>query len=219
MKRTTMTLTLLGFAAAALFAGGPQSSAGSLHADRLAAIDPAPLSSAEHESLLYMAEEEKVARDLYLAFAEEWGVQVFSNIARSEQQHMDSVATLLDRYEIAIPATVSTPGSFTNPELQALYDTLLERGLESVTDAAAVGVLVEETDIADLVQAIAAADNADLDMVFGSLLAGSENHLAAFTRQLDRAADTGARGPAPDTRGRAGDDDDWSRGGRVNRRR
>jgi hypothetical protein len=43
------------------------------------------------------------ARDVYLALAELWDVRVFANIARSEQTHMDAVATLIDRYGLEDP--------------------------------------------------------------------------------------------------------------------
>ena len=57
-----------------------------------------PLSATEKESLLYMREEEKLARDVYNAFYDRYGLRVFSNIATSEQAHMDAVLTLLNRY-------------------------------------------------------------------------------------------------------------------------
>jgi hypothetical protein len=36
-----------------------------------------------------MREEEKLARDVYIALYEKWGLRTFLNIAESEQQHMD----------------------------------------------------------------------------------------------------------------------------------
>ena len=46
------------------------------------------LSETEKEALLYMREEEKMARDVYTVFYEKWNTRVFSNIAAAEQQHM-----------------------------------------------------------------------------------------------------------------------------------
>ena len=51
----------------------------------------------EREGLLYMLEEEKLARDVYLALYDLWGAPVFQNIAGSEQAHMDSILMLLDQ--------------------------------------------------------------------------------------------------------------------------
>ncbi|MDP2030099.1 MAG: DUF2202 domain-containing protein [Thiobacillus sp.] len=48
--------------------------------------------------LLFMREEEKLARDVYLTLYETWGLAVFSNIASSEQSHMDALLKLLRTY-------------------------------------------------------------------------------------------------------------------------
>ena len=39
------------------------------------------------DGLSYMREEEKLARDVYLALYEKWGIRTFLNIAKAEQQH------------------------------------------------------------------------------------------------------------------------------------
>ena len=68
-----------------------------------AAVQPTAesLEQVNVDGLLWMREEEKLARDVYLTLADLWGLRPFTNIARSEQSHMDSVAFLLDRYDIA----------------------------------------------------------------------------------------------------------------------
>jgi len=63
------------------------------------------LSEIERTSLIYMREEEKLARDVYLELYDTWGQQIFSNIASSEQSHTDAVKTLLERYDIPDPVT------------------------------------------------------------------------------------------------------------------
>ena len=45
-----------------------------------------------------MREEEKLARDLYMAFGQKWNARVFANIARSETSHMEAIKFLLNRY-------------------------------------------------------------------------------------------------------------------------
>ena len=141
------------------------------------------LSSADAESLIYMREEEKLARDVYTELYSIWGLPVFQNIAASEQAHMDSVKTLLDRYGLNDPA-LDQAGAFTNPELQALYTDLIARGSLSIAEAVKVGGAVEEIDILDLQKGLAETANADIQQVFNNLLHGSENHLRAFTNNL-----------------------------------
>ena len=108
------------------------------------------LSEAEAEGLSFMREEEKLARDVYLMFYEQWGIRIFQNIAKAEETHMSAVADLLERYGLPDPAEDTAVGVFTNPELQALYDQLMEEGSQSLADALRVGALVEEVDIVDL---------------------------------------------------------------------
>ena len=145
------------------------------------------LTQTEIETLKYMREEEKVARDLYLNFDQFYaasGVRVFGNIAKSEQKHMDAVKKLLTTYGIEDPVTDDTVGVFVNEELNTLYQTLLLKGEANLIEAFKVGVLVEETDIVDLAKAIAETDKRNIERVYQNLLTGSENHLRAFNRQL-----------------------------------
>jgi hypothetical protein len=99
---------------------------------------------------------------------------------------MDAVKTLLDRYGIADPAAGKEVGEFTNPNLQALYDELIDAGSVSLVDALEVGVLIEETDILDLKEGIASTERKDIITVYGNLLLGSLNHLESFESKLDR---------------------------------
>ncbi len=114
----------------------------------------------------------------------EWGKKTFSNIAASEQRHMDSVKTLLDAYGLADPIGADTPGVFTNAELQAAYDALVAQGSQSLEEALKVGVAIEELDIEDLQALLAMSPSADITEVAQNLLKGSQNHLASFTRLL-----------------------------------
>lgn len=144
----------------------------------------APLSDAEIQTLTFMREEEKMARDVYLTLNDTWSQPVLANIARSEQQHMDSMLALLERYRLPDPA-YPTVGTFANQELQAQYDALIARGQQSVTDALYAGAAIEEEDILDLRRAIIETDKPDLQQSYESLLAASGNHLRAFVRNIE----------------------------------
>ena len=149
-----------------------------------AIIAPATISTEEAADLQFMREEEKLAHDVYVTLYEQWGLRVFDNISRSEQQHTDAVATLLDRYDITDPAAGNALGNFTDADLQTLYDQLVAQGSKSVADALKVGAAIEEINIRDLQERLAATDNAAIDQVYENLLAGSENHLRAFVSNL-----------------------------------
>lgn len=64
--------------------------------------------------------------------------------------------------------------------MQKLYNQLVEMGSKSLVDAIKVGLLIEELDIRDLKEKIAAIDNEDIIAVFNLLMDGSENHFRAF---------------------------------------
>jgi hypothetical protein len=150
-------------------------------ADVPAAVTDTPAPYDTTTALLFLVEEEKLAHDVYVTLADQWGTRVFSNIAASEVAHQSLVAPLLEERDIDDPRS-SEVGVFTDPSLQALYDDLVARGSQSLDDAIQVGIAIEETDIADLGAAIASEDESDVVGVLERLLAGSENHLRAFER-------------------------------------
>jgi hypothetical protein len=150
-------------------------------------IPASDLSTEESAALLFMREEEKLARDIYNTLYGTWGQPTFANIAASEQAHMGEVKLLLDRYELADPALES--GSFTDPSLAALYEQLIAQGSTSLVDALKVGAAIEEIDILDLQNRLALTDNADIQQVFNNLMSGSYNHLNAFAGVLSMQND------------------------------
>lgn len=152
------------------------------HAAELAAIPASDLSTEEAAALVYMYEEEKLARDVYNGLYATWNVPTFQNIAASEQMHMDSVKSLLDRYGLTAPTLA--PGSFADATLQNLYTALVAQGNLSVGDALKVGAAIEEIDIIDLQSRLTQTDNADIQLVYNNLMSGSNNHLKAYVNAL-----------------------------------
>lgn len=148
---------------------------------------PSPITqaqaAADYASLQYLIEEEKLAHDVYLALYQQWGSKVFGNILESENTHQQRVEDLLISFAVVDPRD-SQLGVFNDPELQALYDELMIKGLMSVQDAFEVGVLIEERDIADIQVQLSTTDDPEIKLVLESLLKGSENHLAAFEKQI-----------------------------------
>ncbi len=155
------------------------------HAIVLEQLPPGELNQAETEALLYLREEEKLARDVYAFLYQQWGTPVFANIQASEQVHMDAMLGLLQRYDLSDPAS-ATAGVFTNPDLQALYTQLTAQGSQSLTEAYRVGAAIEEIDILDLQKRLAETDQEDVRQVFTSLMNGSYNHLSAFSNNYAR---------------------------------
>lgn len=142
------------------------------------------ISPEEKNGLLYMREEEKLARDVYTKLYEKWGAMVFRNIAQSEQTHTEAVRELIVKYGISDPVVDDNIGVFTNPDLKKLYDELVTKGLASQKEAFIVGVTIEDLDIRDLEREISKTDNTDIKYVYENLMRGSRNHMRAFVRNL-----------------------------------
>ncbi len=142
------------------------------------------LSNAEKEALIYMREEEKLARDVYLTLYEKWNFFVFNNIARSETRHTEAVKIFLQKYKIDDPVKNDSIGVFTNAKLAKLYQDLVAQGQKSLKDALAVGATIEDVDIYDLDENLKKTDNNDIKCLFENLRRGSENHMRAFVGQL-----------------------------------
>jgi hypothetical protein len=132
--------------------------------------------------MLFMREEEKLARDVYLTLYDAWGLAPFSNIATSEQKHMNAMLLLLRKYRLPDPAAGNLIGEFTDPELQDLYNRLVVDGMRSPEEALMVGGLIEEVDMEDIQSAIDRSTQSDIDAVYEKLMCGSRNHLRAFAR-------------------------------------
>ena len=151
-------------------------------ASQLATYPLAQLSGAEADSLVFMRQEEQLAHDVYAVSA--------TNITASEATHSAAVKALLDRYQLTDPLAGLPNGSFKAPAFQALYDALVLASRVSALEAVKVGLQIEELDIRDITQQLAAIDNPDILTVYGNLVRGSRNHLRAFMKVLTQMGGT-----------------------------
>lgn len=168
------------------------------------------LDTNEASHLTFMREEEKLARDVYLTFAEMYPQQdVFSQIATtSEQTHADTMRDKLIQYNLPDPnpETNSLPeslGVFTGEEwggyFTEAYHALVAQGSNSELDALYVGALIEELDMHDIAECpeemieagyndpcgLEYTDEKALINAYRSLIDGSENHLRAYVGQIE----------------------------------
>ena len=169
------------------------------------------LDSAEATHLVFMREEEKLARDVYMTLSSLYpDSRVFVNIGEgSEQTHTDMIRDQLEAYGIddPNPDTNNLPtsiGVFTGKEYGTYFTEkfayLTELGSRSELDALYVGAFIEELDMHDIVECpdyIEETDNgvedcgmnytdeAPLINAYSSLVDGSKNHLRAFVGQIE----------------------------------
>jgi len=125
------------------------------------------------EMLEYALQDEFLARAEYSAIIDAWSVdRPFSNIMRSEEQHIAALTPLFEQHGIEMPE--DTAGQhIVMPD--------------SLTQAFSIGVEAEIKNIA-MYEAFLSQNNLpdDVRWVFEALMRGSENHLRAFEQGLER---------------------------------
>ena len=141
------------------------------------------LTSREKEGMLFIWEEEKAARDLYMSFYDKNNLSIFMNLVRSEQSHMDQAKAIIDKYGLTISGN-DEQGVFQNQTLQKIHDDLLAEGLKSDQDALEASATFEEISIMDLEKEISATKTEDVRVVYQGLLAGSRKHLRSYVADL-----------------------------------
>jgi hypothetical protein len=150
----------------------------------LLAVNLFALTPQEKKGLVFMYQEEKLAKDVYATLGKMYpNVRVF-NIYRAEVMHESCVANVMRHYGITFPVRGNRTGVFADKKLQILYNRLIEKGKKSLTDALEVGIMVEVTDIEDLDKYLNSATSSDVIALFEFLRAGSYNHYNGFDRTL-----------------------------------
>jgi hypothetical protein len=171
------------------------------------------LDAGETAHLVFMREEEKLARDVYLTLAAVYAQPTtFSTIGEgSEQTHTDTVRDMLEKYGIPDPNPTandlpSSIGVFTGADygwyFTEKYNALVARGMLGLLDALYVGAFIEELDMVDIVGCpkvivetsdvigegacgLTYTDEPDLITMYTHLVDGSKSHLRAYVKQIE----------------------------------
>ena len=146
------------------------------------------LSEDDKSALLFMLEEEKLARDTYIYLNDLWAINQFNNIKDSEQTHMNLVEDLLIQNNIEY--SIEPVGEFQNQTLQNFYDQFVIDGAISSSKAMQIGATIEDVDIKDLQDFLDITTHLDLVAVFESLQCGSRNHLRSFIQGIENRGET-----------------------------
>ncbi len=144
------------------------------------------LTSQQKATLASIAEQEKLSRDLYAAFAARYHIPVFTRIAAAETRHLDAIRAAMAAYGVADPTAGKAAGTFATPVVQASYNRLLSQGMASQDAALRTGQTVERADIAALSTALKGLTAPRLQHVYANLLDASRTHLEAFGNWLSR---------------------------------
>ena len=162
----------------------------------------------EETHLVFMREEEKLARDVYLALGTMYpDSRVFGQIDDSEQRHTDAVRDTLEKYGIDDPSTNDNPGVFTGEDygwyFAEKYAELTAWAAQGEFEALYVGAFIEELDMMDINQCPKVivesdnaidevsecgkiySDNSDIQRLYDSLLDVSISHMAAYVGKIE----------------------------------
>ena len=163
----------------------------------------------ERTHLEFMCEEEKLARDVYITLGTKYPESTtFGRIDDSEERHKCAVTDMLEKYGVPNPSTNDNVGVFTGEAygwyFSEKYKELVDIGSSSELDAQYVGAFIEELDMLDInqcPQVIVETDNGindisgcgkvytdkpDIQRLYGYLLEGSEEHLRAYVRNIEK---------------------------------
>ncbi len=171
------------------------------------------LTQESRDAIAFMGNEERLAYDVYMGLynyhlENGYIISQFKNIAqRSETMHIGITLDLAKRYnlmpenltdintslanssEITVEQLITPEymGKYDLPEIQNLYNTLMEKGRTSVEDALEVGCMIEVVDIDDLDKRIIILEEAnatDIIAGFTILRDGSYKHYWGFDSGL-----------------------------------
>ena len=142
----------------------------------------------DKDALLFILEEEKLARYTYDYLDNLYAINQFANIKRSEESHMDAVVNLLEQFDMRY--TILPNGEFANNDIQDIYGQFVAKDAIDNINALEVGATIEDLDIVDLENYINATSNGAIISVFESLQCGSRNHLRSFASALENAGST-----------------------------
>lgn len=144
------------------------------------------LADADQRSLIFMAEEEKMALDFYQAMEARWGAKVFNHISGAEQRHFSRMLEAANGRDVKLPKGIveGKAGKYLNDDLQKLYDELAASGGQSLEGALRAGARLEEANIRDLKMALETTKDEALRNTCQYLLEASGNHLRAFNKNL-----------------------------------
>jgi hypothetical protein len=138
------------------------------------------LTASQRAELVSMAQNEKLAHDLYAQFYRAYHLRLFDNLGTAEASHLQALRTLMARYGITDPTAGQAAGHFSTPAAQAAYGRLLAQGKTSQQAALTVARNLERDAIARCTTALNGVTAPDALQVMLNVKAAETRHLAAI---------------------------------------
>jgi len=165
------------------------------------------LDAAEETHLIFMREEEKLARDVYDTLGILYPtLNTFERIFDSEERHANTMADMLVTFSIDDPSTSDERGVYTGADygwyFTEKFDLLVTWGEADSLEALYVGAFIEELDMHDIAHCpevvdstyalgedgcgLAYTDEPALKASYNNLLSASGNHLRAYVKAIEQ---------------------------------
>lgn len=144
------------------------------------------LSVSQRAELASMAQNEKLAHDLYAQLYQAYHLRLFSNLGAAEAGHLQALRTLMARYGVTDPTAGQAAGHFSTPAVQAAYERLLAQARTSQQTALTVARNLERDAIARCTAALNGVTAPDARQVMQHLKAAETRHLAAVSDWITR---------------------------------
>lgn len=152
----------------------------------------AQLSEEDKNNLTNLLIEEKLSRDIYVAYNDMWDLNVFQYTTNSEKQNIQLITFLADRYAIQLPECLffDEPGVFEKASISRLYNTMVREGETSMFSAMNLSAKMEEMDIRKFRKLMNETSNPEILQILEKLETNAQKHLTALIVALEHYGDT-----------------------------
>lgn len=136
------------------------------------------LSATEQIDLRFMAEKEKLMTIVYQETYDIYNDEVFMDISKCKERHMNKLSARIDKYELENPIAYLADNEFENSNLQQVYNSFIASGHNGLPQALNFLKSLEEQHIDDIEGFVAHLDdNGDILSVYNLCLNESQEHL------------------------------------------
>lgn len=144
------------------------------------------LTGDELEGLLYMAEKQKLQRDVYLGMYERALNPIFNELYQTDGNNFEMVSETIEFYGQKNPVLNKAVGEFKRQEIQAIYDEFKSTAFNDVIDMLDFSIKMEESTALEIRSYMTIVKgNADLSQMYTELLACSYEQIAVLDNELN----------------------------------
>lgn len=145
------------------------------------------LTGQELQGLLYMAEKQKLHRDVYMAMDERTAIPLFNELYLGDAKNFDLISATIEAYGQENPVLNRGVGDFRRAEVQALYDEFINTVNNDLIEMLTFAVRMEEGTLEDIRNFMEQVDgNPDIRQLYTELLTGSYAQLDALDAEMKR---------------------------------